>query len=206
MLESFILGLSTGSACLATCGMVLVPYFISGEGSVKKTYADLGIFLGTRLIAYAFLAALSFYFGRLVFQNPLVQTWITGSLFVLFSVMLIAYSLRLMKQHTCALGTMERKKISRMIPFTLGILSSVGFCPALLLAITEGASRQNLVQSEISFLLFFAGTSVWFLPLPLTAGASNRKILRTIGILATGLAGIIYCIKGIILLIGGLYG
>ena len=41
MTESLILGLSSGSACLATCGMVMFPYLMAGSAGVKKIVVDL---------------------------------------------------------------------------------------------------------------------------------------------------------------------
>jgi hypothetical protein len=48
------------------------------------------------------------------------------------------------------------------------------------------------------------GSSLWFLPLPLAGKIRKKEVLRNIGILATGLAGIIFMIKGLTNLIGGI--
>jgi hypothetical protein len=44
MTDSLILGLSSGSACLATCGMVMFPYLMAGSAGVKKIAIDLALF------------------------------------------------------------------------------------------------------------------------------------------------------------------
>jgi hypothetical protein len=56
----------------------------------------------------------------------------------------------------------------------------------------------------MAFLAFFIGSSLWFLPLPFAGKIRKKQILETIGILATGLAGTIFLIKGTTILIGGL--
>jgi hypothetical protein len=84
------------------------------------------------------------------------------------------------------------------------VVNSLGFCPALFLIITKGAVQLTLVQSYVSFLAFFAGSSLWFLPLPLAGKLRKKEIIRTIGVFATGIAGTIFIIKGITILIGGL--
>jgi hypothetical protein len=92
----------------------------------------------------------------------------------------------------------------RFVPVFLGIVNSLGFCPALFIIFTEGATRHTLTESYFAFLAFFIGSSVWFLPLPLAGKIRKKEVLQTIGILATGLAGIIFMIKGITNLIGGI--
>jgi hypothetical protein len=72
------------------------------------------------------------------------------------------------------------------------------------LILTKGAAEKTLVHSYISFLAFFIGSSIWFIPLPLAGKIQKKEVLTTIGILATGLAGIIFMIKGLTNLIGGI--
>jgi hypothetical protein len=86
----------------------------------------------------------------------------------------------------------------------LGVVNSLGFCPALFIILTKGATQGTLVQSYIAFLAFFIGSSLWFLPLPLAGKIRKKEVLTNIGILATGLAGIIFMIKGLTNLIGGI--
>jgi hypothetical protein len=83
-------------------------------------------------------------------------------------------------------------------------VNSLGFCPALFIILTKSATQGTLIQSYIAFLAFFIGSSVWFLPLPLAGKMRKKEVLQNIGILATGLAGIIFMIKGITNLIGGI--
>jgi hypothetical protein len=77
MTDSFILGLSSGSACLVTCGMVLFPYKLAGPAGVRKIAVDLSVFLLTRLVIYFLLATLAWYFGKAVFTSTVVRTWIS---------------------------------------------------------------------------------------------------------------------------------
>jgi len=61
MADSFILGLSSGSACLLTCGMVMFPYLMAGSSGVKRIAVDVSVFLITRLVIYFILATLAWY-------------------------------------------------------------------------------------------------------------------------------------------------
>jgi hypothetical protein len=204
MAEAFILGLSSGSACLVTCGIVMFPYLMSGSAGVKRI---LTLFLFTRLVIYFLLATLTWYFGQALFSNPVVRNIVPGVLYIVFAVMLVWYSISKNRNPDCPAKIVETINNRRLVPIFLGIVNSVGFCPALLIILTKSATQLSIIQSYIAFIAFFLGSSFWFLPLPLAGRIRKKEILRTIGILATGLAGMIFMIKGITNLIGGLiYG
>src|SRR5674476_128459 len=93
MTDSLILGLSSGSACLATCGMVMFPYLMSGSAGVKRIALDLTLFLMTRFLVYFILATLSWYFGQALFSNPVVRNIVPGILYMVFAILLVWYSI-----------------------------------------------------------------------------------------------------------------
>lgn len=204
MTDSFILGLSSGSACLATCGMVMFPYLMAGSDGVKKIALDLSLFLATRLIVYFLLATLAWHFGQALFSNPVIRNIVPGILYIVFAVMLVWYSISKNRNPDCPAKIVKAVSNHRLVPILLGLVNSLGFCPALFIILTKGATQGTLMQSYYAFLAFFAGSSIWFLPLPLAGKIRKKEVLRNIGILATGLAGIIFMIKGLTNLIGGI--
>ena len=204
MLDSLILGLSSGSACVATCGLVMFPYLMSGSAGVRKISIDLSIFMLTRFIAYFILATLSWYFGQALFRNPLVRNIVPGILYIGLSIMLVYYSISKSRKPDCPAKIVTAISNKKLIPVLLGVVNSLGFCPALFIVLTKGATQDSLMQSYIAFIAFFIGSSVWFLPLPFAGKIKKVEVFKTIGILATGLAGIIFMIKGITNLIGGI--
>jgi hypothetical protein len=204
MMDSFILGLSSGSACLVTCGMVMFPYLMAGAAGTRRIAVDLSIFLFTRLVIYFILATSAWYFGQAIFSNPVVRNVVPGVLYIVFAVMLIWYSIDKSRNPKCPAKIVKTVNNRRLVPILLGIVNSLGFCPALFIILTKGATQGTLVQSYFAFLAFFIGSSIWFLPLPLAGRIRKKEILKTVGILATGLAGIIFMIKGLTNLIGGL--
>jgi sulfite exporter TauE/SafE len=207
MTESLILGLSSGSACLATCGMVMFPYLMAGSAGVKRIATDLSLFLVTRLLVYTILATVSWIFGQAVFSNSVVRNVVPGILYIVFALMLVWYAISNNRTRQCPAKIVTTINNKRLVPVFLGVVNSIGFCPALLIILTNGATQGSLVKSYLSFLAFFIGSSIWFLPLPLAGKIRKKEVLKTIGILATGLAGTIFMIKGITNLIGGLiYG
>jgi cytochrome c biogenesis protein CcdA len=204
MTDSLILGLSSGSACLATCGMVMFPYLMAGSAGVKRIAFDLSLFLLTRFIVYFILATLAWYFGQTIFTNTVVRNIVPGILYIIFAIMLVWYSIDKNRKPDCPARIVSTVNNKRLVPLMLGLVNSFGFCPALFLILTKGATQGTLLQSYLAFLAFFIGSSVWFLPLPLAGRIRRKEVLSKIGILATGLAGIIFMIKGLTNLIGGI--
>lgn len=203
MTDSLILGLSSGSACLVTCGMVMFPYLMAGQAGVKKIAVDLSVFLLTRLIVYFIIATLSWYIGQAIFASPVIRTYLPGILYIVFAVMLIWYCIGRNKKKDCPAKIVTIVENKKLIPFLLGLVNALGFCPALLIIITKGAVQGTLVKSYLAFLAFFVGSSLWFLPMPFAGKLKKKQVLETIGVLATGLAGTIFIIKGITVLLGG---
>jgi sulfite exporter TauE/SafE len=204
MTDSLILGLSSGSACLATCGMVMFPYLMAGSAGVKRIATDLSLFLLTRLFIYFILATLAWYFGQALFSNPVVRNIVPGILYIVFAVMLVWYSISKNRNPDCPAKIVKTINNHNLVPILLGLVNSLGFCPALFLILTKGVIQGSLTQTYIAFLAFFIGSSIWFLPLPLAGKIRKKEVIKNIGILATGLAGIIFMIKGIANLIGGI--
>jgi cytochrome c biogenesis protein CcdA len=204
MTDSLILGLSSGSACLATCGMVMFPYLMAGSAGVKRIAFDLSLFLLTRFIVYFILATLAWYFGQAIFTNTVVRNIVPGILYIIFAIMLVWYSISKNRKPDCPARIVSTVNNKRLVPLMLGLVNSFGFCPALFIILTKGATQGTLLQSYLAFLAFFIGSSVWFLPLPLAGRIRRKEVLSKIGILATGLAGIIFMIKGLTNLIGGI--
>lgn len=204
MTDSLILGLSSGSACIATCGMVMFPYLMPGSAGVKRIALDLTLFLMTRFLVYFILATLSWYFGQALFSNPVVRNIVPGILYMVFAILLVWYSISKNSNPDCPAKFLKTVNNHRLVPILLGIVNSLGFCPALFIILTKGATQGTLIQSYVAFLAFFIGSSLWFLPLPLAGKIRKKEVLRNIGILATGLAGIIFMIKGLTNLIGGI--
>ena len=207
MLDSFILGLSSGSTCLLTCGMVLFPYLMAGTAGTRKIITDLSLFLVTRFLVYFILATLAFYFGKVIFTSPVFRNYVSGILYMLFSGMLIWYAITRNRKPDCPIKIVETVNNRKLVPVLLGVVNSLGFCPALMLILTKSATEGTIVQSYLAFIGFFAGTALYFIPVPLAGKIRKKKVFGTIGVLATGLAGIIFMIKGITSLIGGIiYG
>lgn len=204
MIDSFILGLSSGSTCLLTCGFVLFPYMMAGSEGTRKIITDLSLFMLARFVVYFILATLAWYFGKVIFTSPIFSNYISGVLYMVFSGMLIWYSISRGRRKDCPARIVTTVDNKKLVPIVLGIVNSLGFCPALLLILTKSATQDTIVHGYLAFLSFFAGTALYFVPLPLAGKIKKKRVFETVGILATGLAGIIFMIKGLTSLIGGI--
>jgi hypothetical protein len=88
-----------------------------------------------------------------------------------------------------------------LVPAIGGFATGLNVCPPFLLAIT-GATESGKVLASISFfIMFFAGTAVYFLPLPFIGFFRKQQVLKAVGKFAAILAGLIYFYKGIIMLV-----
>jgi len=177
---------------------------MAGSAGVKRVVADVSIFLLVRLAVYLIQATLIWYLGQRIITSPILRTWVSGSLYILFAVMLIWYSIGRKRNKECPAAIISEVENKRMIPVFLGVVNSLGFCPALLLMLTRSSGEDSILQCWMVFLAFFAGSSLWFLPLPLTGKLGKKNIITTVGIFATALAGMIFIIKGITIILGGL--
>jgi cytochrome c biogenesis protein CcdA len=177
---------------------------MAGSAGVKRIVIDLTLFLMTRIIVYFILATLAWYFGQTIFSNHFVSNIVPGILYIVFAVMLVWYSISKSRKPECPAKIVRTVNNRRLIPILLGLVNSLGFCPALFIILTKGATEGTILKSYLAFFAFFIGSSLWFLPLPLAGKIQQKEFLKNIGILATGLAGIIFMIKGLTNIIGGI--
>ena len=204
--EGFVLGLSTGAVCLAYCGPVFIPYLLGENARVKQNYRHLFLFLGGRFAAYILTGLIAGLTGSLVFKSSLFNASWLGLIYVLLSVLMILYGFHQFRE--VCLGTANQKipgpirnRWPWLVPVLGGILTGFNICPPFLLAFTEAFNKGTLTGSMELFFWFFAGTSVYFLPLPLIGFVREKKVLRAIGKFAAILAGLYYFFIGILMFI-----
>jgi len=57
------------------------------------------------------------------------------------------------------------------------------------------------MESVLFFIAFFAGTALYFLPMPFISVFRRQENFRIVGKFAAGIVGAIYLFKGIVLVI-----
>lgn len=207
--QGFLLGLASGGACLAYCAPVLVPYLL-GEGRTLRSNAGLvGGFLGGRLAGYLAFAVIAWVAHSVLLENLPYRAITTGLVTIGLAVLLMAYGFagRTPECKAVSAGAAMRRLHLRspwLAPVLLGLLTGASLCPPFLLAFGNAAQLPRLWQSLLFFAAFFAGTSVYMLPLPLVGMAGRHDAIRTIGRLAAGVAGLLYLYSGMVSVIAGI--
>jgi sulfite exporter TauE/SafE len=90
-LDGFILGLSNGVACIATCAPFLIPYLLGEGKGIVRNYWVTGQFLFGRLLGYLLFAVLAWAISSAILQEAGRRDLIIGVAYILFSGLLIFY-------------------------------------------------------------------------------------------------------------------
>ncbi|OPY56327.1 MAG: hypothetical protein A4E55_02154 [Pelotomaculum sp. PtaU1.Bin035] len=207
MLQGFILGIASGTACLAYCAPVLVPVLLGEGKNIQRNYVILGQYLGGRLCGYLLFALLA-WAVRFPLSGLQDRELVFGVVYVVLALFLVYYGL-FNHRALCAGQIIEQRPIKRFsnrlppMPLVFGFLSGVTLCPPFLLAFTEAADKVAVWQSLLVFFTFFLGTSLYFLPIPLVGAFNRFDALQKVGKLAAVVVAVYYLYAGLIKIAGG---
>lgn len=206
--DGFILGLSNGAVCIATCAPVLIPYLLGEGKGLVRNYWMTGQFLFGRLLGYLLFAVLAWTISSTFFQEANRRSLIIGVAYILFSVLLIFYGF-FKKQESCK-AACDKNWYQRLLaispsllPAAAGLATGLNFCPPFLLAFTGAAEQTSLTMSLLFFFSFFLGTSVLFVLAPFVGVFKKFSVLQIVGKMAAGIMGVYYLYSGSIMLIEG---
>jgi sulfite exporter TauE/SafE len=191
--EGFLLGLSTGLVCLATCGPIYSPFLMQRQFNLLQSLIALFKISAGRFITYILFGLIAGLLGQQI--DSINREWFTSIAYILFSVILFVSAFRThRKEQGCQL-----KKWGAFIdnPFMLGIVTGINYCPAFLIAITRAVDLSGPLSGAMLFFAFFFGTSIYLLPLSLFGVMGNKKILRTIAVIASVLIGTFFIFKAL---------
>lgn len=161
--EALTLGLASGPVCIASCGPVLVPCLAAQAENWRGTGRSLAIFLGGRLAGYLAFAVLVWTLGMALPLDTRSRALVYGFANLALAVSLALYAW--MPRHFCARRpSLVQIGVRRPATLTLGFLTGLNLCPPFAAAGVRAAESQTLVSAVAFFLLFFIGTTVWFLP------------------------------------------
>jgi sulfite exporter TauE/SafE len=211
METAFLLGLTSGGACLVTCGPLATALVTADGANVRRSAGLLTLFLSGRFMGYCVWAVLSWLLARGIFQSGQGLTAFAIADLIL-GVWLIYFGISkpASPSHKLCAGS-----IMKSIDSTLGnrfaflrgaiwgLLSGLQICPPFFAAIVGAAQTGGLGGSLLFFLLFYLGTGIWFLPFPLIGTLGRFRQFAQVARFCTLLIGAYTIYAGLISLIGG---
>jgi Cytochrome C biogenesis protein transmembrane region len=206
--EALVLGLASGPACVASCGPVLVPSLLAERAGLRLNTRNLATFLGARLLGYLLFAAVAWELGALVLLPPASRPLILGLVEVLLAIVLLwyAYSAKHACVQSCSGSELvtigSAKTHSGSAAGALGFLTGVSVCPPFVVAGVRAAELGSVAAALIFFVMFFVGTSAWFVPFVTLGCVRRNEAVNTVARMAMVLVGCYYAFQGVTMLIG----
>jgi sulfite exporter TauE/SafE len=176
LLQGFLLGLATGTTCLATCGPVYAPYLMQYDRTLPKSLLAILELSAGRFISYLVVGAAAGLLGRQVHFEG--KGLITAAGYCLFSVFLLVTAFRTYRHdQNCRIG---RWAGITDRPLVLGILTGINICPPFLLALTKAFQGSGPAAGATLFAAFFVGTSLFLMPIAAFGLLGEQKLFRSI--------------------------
>jgi len=212
METALLLGLTSGGACLVTCGPLVAAFLAAEQVTLKGSAALLTVFLSGRLLGYGAWAVVSWLLGQAVLQNPAGLTaFAAADLFL--GGWLIYYGISRPLGHShkiCPASILKPLASSTIIHQTYfrsgiwGILSGLQVCPPFLAAVAGAARTGSLGGSLVFFLVFYLGTALWFTPFPFIGTLGRFRQVAQVARFCALLLGAYYIYSGFITVTGGM--
>jgi sulfite exporter TauE/SafE len=205
-MRGFLLGLASGTSCLAFCAPVLIPLFLEEGKTIPRNLLSLLAFLGGRLGGYLALGVLAWGTGTLLLEATQAQGLIVGAAYILLAALLLLAVLRKKAptRNCAASGTQAGlRRWPALLPLGMGFLAGLKACPPLLLAFTDATGAGSLTGSLLVFLTFFLGTSIYFLPMVLVGAFRRVAELKIVAKFAAVIVSLYYLYLGGLLIYGG---
>jgi hypothetical protein len=210
--DALALGLASGPACLAACGPVLVPSLLAGQAGFLPNLRTIAVFLGTRLLGYLLFARVAWEIGALASMLIKPHPQLVGMVYVLMAGVLAwyAYAVRRNCAGDCSTsklvtigGTVDDTGTARTAGVAmLGFLTGLNFCPPFVVAGIRAAELGSLSGALLFFAVFFAGTSIWFVPIAGLGCVVRNQALVTVARMTMGLVALYYFALGLYMLLG----
>lgn len=193
LIEGWGLGLATGVVCLATCSPIYLPYLLSDDKKVGKTFlAVMEISLG-RFFTYLAFGAVAGYLGKNI--TEINRTFFTSIAYILLSLYLLLTAVRShQKAKKCHIPKMANITKSA---FLLGVLTGVNFCPSFLIALSKAVNLGGPINGATLFFGFFLGTTLYLVPMGFVGFFSKVKELKLIGRIASVLIALWFIVSGV---------
>jgi sulfite exporter TauE/SafE len=198
VIQPLLAGLSTGLFCSVFCLPFILPVLAAEQRSLRATVRVLLEFILGRLGGYLLFGAVVGWLGERMDQ-ALFNTVSLAAL-LLLSWLLVAYAVGLVKPASvcAALGT---RKVHA--PLAMGFLMGINLCPPFLVSIAYVFTLHSALKGMVYFLVFFAATTVYFIPMVLVGWLGRMVEFRTAARVSAVLVGVLFTVYAIYAIAGG---
>lgn len=190
----FLLGLSTGIYCLTFCIPFIVPVMVAEQRAKKGNLFLLLKFISGRLVGYLAFGALFGYLGEKI--NTRGVSIVLNSALILLSISLILHALGIMGEKRFVLCGFAKKHTSK-IPFLMGFFMGVNVCPPFLMSLAYVFTLHSALKGIIYFLMFFLGTTLYFLPIFFLGYLNPIKEFQWVGKVSALIVGLLFLGYGV---------
>lgn len=166
IIASFALGLSQSTFCASRCLPTLIPYLGCEDHSLRSGLITTGLYTLGRLGTYLLLGVTVF-IGFLTFVNPQML----GLMVVPLGIFTIVYGLlEYVGRGNVRWCPIKGEGSSPLVTILLGVLVGALLCPPLFIAILFATSAGVFNWVLLSIVSFWAGISIWLLPVGAFSG------------------------------------
>lgn len=161
LISPFLAGLSVGLYCFSYCLPFIAPFMVAQEGTNKKNLSVLLRFITGRFFGYASFGILIGYLGEKI-NGEAINLALSVSL-MLLSITLFLHAVGLLRADKSALCARLSAHSSKF-PLIMGFLMGINICPPFLMSLTYVLTLHSMLKGLLYFVMFFLGTSIYFLP------------------------------------------
>jgi len=183
LIEGALLGLTLGASCLITCGPVYASLIMQKEHSVRSaTKTVLYLSLG-RFLSYSLFGIGAGLLGSVVNDYIETETFVIIS-YILLAIYLIYSAFQQGKHEKNGCPAVKLSKFTGN-PFLIGVITGISICPSFLGALTRSFDLGGALGGMMLFVGFFAGTTLYLLPMGALSYFTRKRIFRLIAIFAS---------------------
>jgi hypothetical protein len=161
--DAFLLGISSGPACLASCGPVLVPALAAERRTAGGTALVLVQFLAGRLAGYLCFAAVAWFLSFSLAAHPRGRALAFGLSDLGLAALLAGYAFALPRSAAVSCGR-ACSRYRNLAPALIGLVTGLTLCPPFVAAGLRATQEASLAGVLLFFVVFFLGTSICFVP------------------------------------------
>lgn len=166
--EAVLLGLSTGTYCAMYCAPVAIPFLFSEDMNRRQNIIYVSLFMFGRLLGYIIVGAVLGAIGAYAvsYLDPELQRKSTAIAYTFIGLIMLLAGLKYNFPGWKLCKVFKKIYKPEGGALVYGLLTGINLCPPFFAAASRVFGRGgNAANGALFFLLFFAGTSLYFLPL-----------------------------------------